>query len=63
MRLTLNTQACQGHGRCYSYAPELFDADDEGHSLLLVTDVPADQETAARQAVESCPEKAIALDD
>lgn len=63
MRLALDTEACQGHGRCYSYSPDLFDADDEGHSVLLVTEVPADQESAARQAVESCPEEAISLDD
>jgi ferredoxin len=63
MRLVLDSEACQGHGRCYSYSPELFDADDEGHSILLVSDVSADQELAARQAVESCPEGAIALDE
>ncbi len=63
MRLALDAEACQGHGRCYSYSPELFDADDEGHSVLLVSDVSADQEAAARRAVESCPEEAIALDE
>jgi ferredoxin len=61
MKLELDTEACQGHGRCYSLAPDLFDADDEGHSLLLLPDVPPDQERNARDAVESCPEDAIAL--
>lgn len=63
MRLELDRGACQGHGRCYSLSPDLFDADDEGRSLLLAADVPAGQEPSARQAVESCPEEAIALHD
>jgi ferredoxin len=61
MRLELDGEACQGHGRCYSLTPTLFDADDQGHSVLLEADVPAGQESSARQAVESCPEGAIAL--
>lgn len=63
MRLELDTAACQGHGRCYSLSPDLFDADDEGHSVLLTPDVSADQEASAKQAAESCPEEAITLHD
>jgi ferredoxin len=42
-------------------APELFDADDEGHSVLLCPEVPHGQEKQARDAEEGCPENAIAL--
>ncbi|OJZ76177.1 hypothetical protein BRW65_01760 [Mycobacterium paraffinicum] len=63
MRLELDGEACQGHGRCYSLSPGLFDADEEGHSVLLVADVPVGEEPSARQAVQSCPEEAIALHD
>ncbi len=63
MRLELDSGACQGHGRCYSLSPALFDADEEGHSVLLVADVPVGEEPAARQAVQSCPEEAITLHD
>jgi ferredoxin len=59
MKLILDTDRCQGHGRCYGIAPELFDADDQGHSVLLRPDVPANCETAAKHAVASCPEEAI----
>jgi ferredoxin len=61
MRLQLDTEACMGHGRCYSLAPQLFDADDEGHSVLLEPEVPVGQERGARDAQESCPEEAITL--
>jgi ferredoxin len=52
-----------GHGRCYSLAPELFDADDEGHSVLVNPNVPPGQDKLARDAQESCPEQAITLDE
>ena len=43
MRITLDSNACQGHGRCYALAPTLFDTDDEGYAVLLVDgEVPAD---------------------
>ena len=29
-RVQIDAGKCQGHGRCYSLAPELFDADDLG---------------------------------
>ncbi len=61
MRITLDNDLCQGHGRCYALAPELFDADDEGYAVLLVKDgeVPAGQEQAAQLAADNCPEFAI----
>ncbi|CQD09071.1 ferredoxin [Mycobacterium lentiflavum] len=61
MKLELDSAGCQGHGRCYTFAPGLFDADDEGHSLLLIADVPDDQQGPAREAAASCPEDVITL--
>ena len=61
MKLELDAEGCQGHGRCYSIAPVLFDADDEGHSLLLTVEVPQDHLTEARDAAASCPEEVITV--
>ena len=65
MRIHLDREACQGHGRCYALAPELFDSDEEGYSVLLVEggEVPAGAEEAARLAVDNCPEYAITTTD
>ena len=64
MRIQFNRDACQGHGRCYSLAPDLFDADDEGYAILLVEgDVPPELEAAARLAADNCPEYAIEVHD
>lgn len=64
MRLRLDSSACQGHGRCYALAPELFDCDDEGYSVLTATgDLAPDQLDSARRAADNCPEFAIALEE
>lgn len=61
MKIVLDAQRCTGHGRCYSLAPELFDSDDEGHSIVLTPEVPEGLEGQARLAVENCPETCISL--
>lgn len=62
MRLQINPEACQGHGRCYDLAPELFGDDDEGYGQVLGDGtVTPDREGDARLAVANCPERAIEL--
>ena len=60
MKISLDRDACQGHNRCYSLAPELFDVDDEGYAVLLVDgEVPAGLEEKAQLCADNCPEFAI----
>jgi ferredoxin len=61
MRLRIDEEACTGHGRCYSLAPDLFDSDDFGHGVVTRGEVPAELEDQARSAVANCPERAISL--
>jgi ferredoxin len=64
MRLRLDSDACQGHGRCYTLAPGLFESDDEGYAVLLVDgELPPDQLEAAQLAVDNCPEFALSLEE
>lgn len=62
MKLRIDADACTGHGRCYSLAPELFDADEYGHGTVLVDEVPDSMQEQARVAVANCPERAITLE-
>ena len=62
MRLLLDAERCQGHGRCYMLAPDLFDADDVGHCVLLVDEVPAGLEADAKNGVDNCPEQALSIE-
>jgi ferredoxin len=60
LRVVLDAAACMGHGRCYSLAPEVFDADVEGHCVVLVAElVTPDLEAQARLGVDNCPERAL----
>jgi ferredoxin len=63
MRIVLDTEKCQGHGRCWGLAPALFDSDDNGNAVLRGDGtVPEGQEEAARLAEENCPEYAITVE-
>ncbi|NEA24873.1 ferredoxin [Actinomadura bangladeshensis] len=60
MKVRIDSERCQGHGRCYDLAPDLFGEDDEGYGTVLGDGtVPADREQDARLAVANCPERAI----
>jgi len=63
MRLWVDTDACEGHGRCYEIAPDTFDSDERGHSRVIHELVPDHELEAARAAVNACPEQAIHLDE
>jgi len=60
-RVAVDADLCTGHGRCYTLAPEVFDADDVGHCVVLVDDVTAALEAQAVIGEQSCPEQAITL--
>jgi ferredoxin len=64
MKIHLDTAKCQGHGRCYSLAPELFDCDDLGTAVVVVTgELDEDQRKKATLAASNCPEFAIVIGD
>ncbi len=61
-RVQVDPDKCQGHNRCYSVSPELFDLDDLGMSTEIGAGiVPAELIGKARLAVANCPEHAISL--
>lgn len=62
MRVHVDQDLCQGHNRCYSIAPELFDVDDYGNATERGDGVvPAELEDKARLAASNCPEYAISI--
>ena len=65
MKVQIGSERCQGHGRCYDLAPELFGADEEeGYGQVLGDGlVSPDQERAARLAAANCPERAIDVEE
>jgi ferredoxin len=42
-------------------APNVFDADEVGHAVVLIEDVSGELEAQAADAEQNCPEAAITL--
>jgi AcrR family transcriptional regulator/ferredoxin len=62
VKVRIDHERCQGHGRCYDLAPGLFGDDEEGYGMLLGDGtVPPGEEHNARLAVLNCPERAVEL--
>jgi ferredoxin len=60
MRVRIDPERCQGHGRCYDLAPDLFAEDEDGYGTVLGDGgVPEDREDDAELAIANCPEQAI----
>jgi ferredoxin len=63
VRVILDSEKCQGHGRCYVLAPEVFGPDDEGYGTVLQADVSGEALEQATLGVQGCPEAAITLEE
>ena len=62
MKICVDEDKCQGHNRCMTVAPGLFELDDYGYaSAVNDGKVPADEEEKARLAIANCPEFAIEI--
>ena len=61
VRITVDTERCQGHGRCFAVAPDLYPLNEDGYSAVATADVPPGSEPAAEAGVNACPERAISV--
>ncbi|MGA7055666.1 MAG: ferredoxin [Mycobacterium sp.] len=61
MHVFIDSEACQGHGRCYALAPEVYTADDEGRGEVIDGEIGEDLVDQARAGAMNCPESAITL--
>jgi ferredoxin len=62
LRVVLDEAACQGHGRCYSLAPDVYDTDDEGHCVIKTALVGEELAAQARSGAANCPERALSVE-
>jgi ferredoxin len=64
MRIRIDEERCEGHGRCWETAPDLVEDDDRGRGVVRDPEgvVPAPLEDQARQAANVCPERAVILE-
>ncbi|MDE0416946.1 MAG: ferredoxin [bacterium] len=60
MKVRIDRDRCEGHGRCHALAPGLFELDAFGHATALADgNVPPGMEGKARLAAANCPEYAV----
>lgn len=63
MKIAIDAELCQGHGRCYELAPELVEDDERSRGVVTTPDVPPELEDKARAAQRACPERAVILSE
>jgi ferredoxin len=64
VKIRIDTKRCQGHGRCYSLAPDLFEPDELGISQARTREsIDAVLERNARLAAANCPEQAVLIEE
>jgi ferredoxin len=63
VKIVVDPAVCTGHGRCWSLAGEVYEADDDGYCATRSLDVPPELEQAARTGARNCPERAITIED
>ena len=60
LRVLFDADACTGHGRCYTLAPDVFEPDDAGHCLVKLTIADGSElEAQVATGVSNCPEQAL----
>lgn len=62
MKYSVNDN-CIGCGLCTEICPEVFEMDDSGKSKVIKTEMGAQEEACADEALESCPVDAIEKED
>ena len=61
MRVSVDDDVCAGHGVCTVLCPDVFVLEDAGYARVAVEEVPAEHETAVREAETRCPTRAILI--
>jgi ferredoxin len=63
MKVIIDADRCQGQGRCFGIAPEIFDFDDLGNGIVKGDgNFSDDLRSQAELARDNCPEHAITVE-
>ena len=63
MKILFDRIKCQRHAQCRGAAPELFSFAPDGSLVILDENPPEELREALQDAVDACPEGAIAIGD
>jgi ferredoxin len=66
MKVLVDQEKCKAHGRCYTFAPGVFERGPKGRAVVKVADIADDNDDLRGEAETGfmmCPEGAIRLED
>lgn len=63
MRVIVDENRCEGHGQCQDTAPDVFELNDEGVSVVLLDPIPDALRQQAEAGVRVCPMAALSTSD
>lgn len=61
MKITVDSDRCQGHARCLAEGPDVYELDDDGYNTTDIDQVPAGLQDQARNGAMACPEMALTV--
>jgi ferredoxin len=61
MKVRVDPDLCEGHGKCEKAAPAVFELRDDDLSYVLMDDIPESERENVKNAVRLCPRQAIEI--
>jgi len=61
MKVRVDPDRCEGHGRCATAAPAVFELRNDDLSHVLMDDIAESERENVRNAVRLCPRQAIEI--
>ena len=59
MKVIVDYDLCEGHGKCEMNAPEVFQVGDDDQSHVLLDDIGEELRPQVERAIRLCPRQAI----
>jgi len=61
MKVVIDADICMGCGICEGIQPDVFSMGSEPYAVVLLDPVPEQYRADVEEAIEECPEEAIAI--
>jgi len=59
VKVKVDPDLCEGHGKCQAAAPEVFRLGDDDLSVVIMDDIPEELRPKVDRAIRLCPRQAI----
>lgn len=63
MKISFDAERCCSSGMCESFAPDIFEVDDNGYLQILVPEPSEDERSRVETAISACPTEALSLSE